>query len=913
MKKVKRTIIIALATAFVGTATLALASCVKEEDVNATVNGAVEPVKTQIESLNGAVDALDAKLAEVNDEIDALDGDLKTALEESKALFEGELDSVKAKIKALKETDDDIQTAVATLETKVATLEQGVQNLQSAVQAVTARVEQNEADIADILERLDALEKENAIMKACLNGEHEFAISYEWTELDCVAQFDCAHCTHYVEENSSELLDLCGYKEATFESEELEKQIYGNIEDAVIDYRLISGEKLEETVSYVLSLGGRNIHVILEEEASYAELYAIRLGIEGVEEVADESVHLTIAGILELPDHVENDETKRTFGFYNTDGVRYSFDKISTLTLPDATTVGMDSFHFSSLSTLVAPNLETVGERAFLATNLIELDLPKLTTVQAYAFAQTPIQKIKLPCVTTLEKFAFDHALDIESVELTATEIITVGENAFNPEYTDKIDLVLHAANGLQGVDGKTWTPRNSGSAVNFFLFKSITVLGGVHESNTNNYYAYSASGLQEWNEFAQEDLSINLVLKADIVLTGENNFKTIGINEETGIKESYNGTVDGEGHSITGLHIDRKAEAAAMIYKLHDRATVKNLILKNATIKAQDAMYVSAICGINNGTITDCDLIGNSTVSCTGEDAPDSYIGGIVGWNNGIIKECNNRATVTASMGDDTLVCVGGIVGLAGGTVEHCQNGGEIRANGSLSYAGGIAGRSNNGGAVIACHNENAVKSAYYVGGIVGEANNSTVTVCDNTATTVTGDYYVGGIAGAQTDSGKINGCWTVDGREISYGLEVTENKNGIGGEEKPEAIVACFMGDPATVNAQVATMNEAVQDTDYRWVENNGTHPLMMKLVEVKIALKEDAQTSVYYKDNLKVDLSTLLDITEGAGAVTYTLISAEGEIKGSVFSRPRDGGVRRSLGLKLKTRANTISCIP
>lgn len=57
----------------------------------------------------------------------------------------------------------------------------------------------------------------------------------------------------------------------------------------------------------------------------------------------------------------------------------------------------------------------------------------------------------------------------------------------------------------------------------------------------------------------------------------------------------------------------------------------------------------------------------------------------------------------------------------------------------------------------------------------------------------------------------------------------------------------------------------------------------------VEVKIARKEDAQTSVYYKDNLEVDLSTLLDITEGAGAVTYTLISAEGEIKGSVLSCP------------------------
>ena len=901
MKKVKRTIIIALTAAFVGTAMLGLASCVKEEDVNS----AIDPVKTEVSALSDSLDALETKLetleiklAEVNGEIEALDGELenldgelsslKTALEENKTLLEGEIKSLKSEIQLLKEADAGILADVATLETKVEGLEQSVQNLQTTVQAVTARVEKNESDIAGILERLDALEKENAILKACLNGEHELTISYEWTETDCTALFSCGNCAHVGKEKSSTFLGLGGYREATFENEALEKQIYGHIDEAVIDATELSAEEIGEMVSLVLSLGGRNIHTVLKEEASYAELYAIRLAIEGDEEVADESVHLTLAGILELPNHDSDDETKYTFGSVSKGGDSEDFKEISTLTLPDATTVGDRSFYHSSVSKLVAPNLETVGEYAFQLTKLTDIDLPKLTTAKDAAFSTPTIKTIKLPSVTTLEDSVFWLPSNIESVELTAKEEIVVGWHAFDPGFTNKIDLVLHG-NRRSQVVGNTWTPKQSDGTDNPFQFKSITFVGAEHDETTNTYYAYTASDLQEWNEVAQEDLTANLVLKEDIVLTGENNFKTIGLKKE----KYYKGTVDGEGHSITGLHIDQKANTVAMIYALDIGATVKNLTFIDATLKGETIenswLFMGVICGMNNGTVENCKLLGNSTVSATGVISYyDVYMGGFIGWNDGIVKDFINEATVTSSVEGGSQQ-VGGICGTAGGRLENCVNKGAVMGE---DYVGGIAGRCTNSVIVVACLNEGTVTGNGSVGGIAGEVYNCTIVACANTGT-VTGNGSVGGIAGEQDMDCILNGCWTVDSPEMANGVEITENKNGIGSEYNAEEIVACFIGDAAKINAAVTELNEAIQAVDYRWIAGeNGEYPTLFKRVEVTVALKEDAQTSVYFKDDLTVDLSSLLEITEGAGEVTYTLTGATGSIVGSTLSCPLQG---------------------
>ena len=57
----------------------------------------------------------------------------------------------------------------------------------------------------------------------------------------------------------------------------------------------------------------------------------------------------------------------------------------------------------------------------------------------------------------------------------------------------------------------------------------------------------------------------------------------------------------------------------------------------------------------------------------------------------------------------------------------------------------------------------------------------------------------------------------------------------------------------------------------------------------VDVSIALKQGAKVSYYWENGLTIDLSALLDITEGAGEVTYTLTSSKGSINGAILSCP------------------------
>ena len=85
--------------------------------------------------------------------------------------------------------------------------------------------------------------------------------------------------------------------------------------------------------------------------------------------------------------------------------------------------------------------------------------------------------------------------------------------------------------------------------------------LGYIYDSNTKTYTVYNADGLLAWNEAAQKDRSINCTLTADIDLTGKV-WTPIG----TGYDNSYNGTFDGGGHTITGLTFTTNDEYAGLL-----------------------------------------------------------------------------------------------------------------------------------------------------------------------------------------------------------------------------------------------------------------------------------------------------------------------------------------------------------
>ena len=92
--------------------------------------------------------------------------------------------------------------------------------------------------------------------------------------------------------------------------------------------------------------------------------------------------------------------------------------------------------------------------------------------------------------------------------------------------------------------------------------------LGFSYNADTHTYSVYTPDGLTEWAKAAQSDPSLNCTLTEDINMAGKE-WTPIGNSFQT-----YNGTFDGQGYSITGLN------APSLFGGTGESATVKNLQL---------------------------------------------------------------------------------------------------------------------------------------------------------------------------------------------------------------------------------------------------------------------------------------------------------------------------------------------
>ena len=185
--------------------------------------------------------------------------------------------------------------------------------------------------------------------------------------------------------------------------------------------------------------------------------------------------------------------------------------------------------------------------------------------------------------------------------------------------------------------------------------------MGYIYDNTTNSYTVNNANGLLVWAEAAQSDLSINCTLTADIDLTGKE-WTPVGNSFQT-----YNGTFDGQGYSITGLN------ASSLFGGIGESATVKNLQLVD--VKLNESGGATAGIVVNNyGTIMAC--------SMTGEISAYSYTSGIANFNLGTIVACWFSGTLKENEGY-------GIVAFNYGTITACFWDGNT-TNGYCSNEGG-------------------------------------------------------------------------------------------------------------------------------------------------------------------------------------------------------------------------------
>ena len=101
-------------------------------------------------------------------------------------------------------------------------------------------------------------------------------------------------------------------------------------------------------------------------------------------------------------------------------------------------------------------------------------------------------------------------------------------------------------------------------------------------------------------------------VLTADIELSG--NWTPIGYFNSRDDKKPFNGTFDGQNHTISNLTIDNPSVGSQGLFGfVGENGTIKNLNLSNVNISGY--WFVGGLVGYNGGTVENC-TVSDATVS---------------------------------------------------------------------------------------------------------------------------------------------------------------------------------------------------------------------------------------------------------------------------------------------------------
>ena len=315
----------------------------------------------------------------------------------------------------------------------------------------------------------------------------------------------------------------------------------------------------------------------------------------------------------------------------------------------------------------------------------------------------------------------------------------------------------------------------------------SLATARGYIIEDDGSYTVYNADGLMNIAELVNGGKTdINITLDKNIDLTGKA-WTPIG----TDYDNSYKGTFDGGGHTITGLTFTTNDEFAGLFGWLNRAGTVKNVVMEGVQITSNQIYggSIGGVVGSSWGTIENCSVSGN--VSGT------VYVGGVVGVQiGGSITGCSSSATVKGT------VDVGGMAGQtnSSATLTACYATGNviIEINPKKNIAGGSLVGMNAGISLLAC----------YATGNVTSTGSST------------GKVHIGGFLGNNYTT--VTACYWKNNHEQGIGY----NKENI----VPEATKVD--GTYVTWQKAVDAMNTALQNAGSEWrYELNGALPTLRK----------------------------------------------------------------------------------
>mgnify|MGYP000780233454 CR=1 FL=1 len=307
--------------------------------------------------------------------------------------------------------------------------------------------------------------------------------------------------------------------------------------------------------------------------------------------------------------------------------------------------------------------------------------------------------------------------------------------------------------------------------------------LGYTIESN-GSYTVYNADGLLNVAELVNGGKTdINITLEKNIDLTGKD-WTPIG----TDYDNSYKGTFDGGGHTITGLTFTTNDEYAGLFGWLNRAGTVKNVVME----------------GIQ---ITSNHMFGNT--------------GGVAGFSWGTIENCSVSGSVSGTN------CVGGVVGgQKAGSIIGCSSSATVKGTVDV---GGVAGQTNSSATLTACYATGNVtleidpKKNIAGGGLVGMNAGSSLLACYATGNVTstgssTGYVHIGGFLGNNYTT--VTACYWKNNHEQGIGYNKKSTK------------ATKVDGTDVTWQKAVDAMNTALQNAGSEWrYELNGALPTLRK----------------------------------------------------------------------------------
>lgn len=267
-----------------------------------------------------------------------------------------------------------------------------------------------------------------------------------------------------------------------------------------------------------------------------------------------------------------------------------------------------------------------------------------------------------------------------------------------------------------------------------------------------------------------------------------------------TKIAYGFDGTFDGDGHTISGIYHTENGNNAEGKYNALFGCIDKNGVVKNIVFSENNYItsynYVGSIASLNMGTIQNCTNYADIT-------ATNFAAGGICGFmvnGNGTVKDCHNYGNVTA-MTYASGICGGsqsaksittysyliedctnngnlstsngigsaGIAGSYSGAIKNCTNSGNVDDTQGTAktkqYTAGIVSCTTNAVDIEGCTNSGSVNGVKNVGGIVGNVMKgdeaaTAISNCVNNGAVSGQNLYVAGIVG---NSARAEGLVTV------------------------------------------------------------------------------------------------------------------------------------------------------